>query len=37
MHRTTSEHVYLDMTAKPESFVEKRFPRIYAHLHELRR
>jgi L-aspartate oxidase len=30
MHRTGSEHVYLDMTAKPEDFVEKRFPRIYA-------
>src|SRR5229473_1379519 len=30
MHRTTSEHVYLDMTAKPDGFVEKRFPRIYA-------
>src|SRR5690242_7673660 len=30
MHRTSSEHVYLDMTAKPEGFVEKRFPRIYA-------
>jgi len=26
MHRTNSEHVYLDMTAKPEGFVEKRFP-----------
>src|SRR5437764_3794330 len=30
MHKTSSEHVYLDMTAKPEGFVEKRFPRIYA-------
>ena len=30
MHRTSSEHVYLDMTAKPDGFVEKRFPRIYA-------
>jgi L-aspartate oxidase len=30
MHRTHSEQVYLDMTAKPEGFVEKRFPRIYA-------
>jgi L-aspartate oxidase len=30
MHHTNSEHVYLDMTAKPEGFVEKRFPRIYA-------
>jgi L-aspartate oxidase len=30
MHRTNSEHVYLDMTGKPEGFVEKRFPRISA-------
>jgi L-aspartate oxidase len=30
MHKTNSEHVYLDMTAKEEGFVEKRFPRIYA-------
>ena len=30
MHKTNSEHVYLDMTAKPEGFVEQRFPRIYA-------
>jgi L-aspartate oxidase len=30
MHKTSSEHVYLDMTAKNEGFVEKRFPRIYA-------
>src|SRR5438067_1051028 len=30
MHRTNSEHVYLDLTAKPEGFVEKRFPRISA-------
>src|ERR1700747_2631567 len=30
MHKTNSENVYLDMTAKPEGFVEKRFPRIYA-------
>src|ERR1700686_5442942 len=30
MPHTNSEHVYLDMTAKPEGFVEKRFPRIYA-------
>src|SRR6201998_2958024 len=30
MQKTSSEHVYLDMTAKPEGFVEKRFPRIYA-------
>src|SRR5204862_7436958 len=29
MHKTNSEHVYLDMTDKPEGFVEKRFPRIY--------
>jgi L-aspartate oxidase len=30
MHKTNSENVYLDMTAKNEGFVEKRFPRIYA-------
>jgi L-aspartate oxidase len=30
MHRTTSQHVYLDMTAKPKEFLEKRFPRIFA-------
>ena len=30
MHKTNSEYVYLDMTAKPEDFIEKRFPRIYA-------
>jgi L-aspartate oxidase len=30
MHKTSSENVYLDMTAKNEGFVEKRFPRIYA-------
>jgi L-aspartate oxidase len=30
MHRTNNEHAYLDMTAKPEGFVEKRFPRVYA-------
>jgi L-aspartate oxidase len=30
MHKTNSENVYLDMTAKPEDFAEKRFPRIYA-------
>jgi L-aspartate oxidase len=30
MHKTNSEHVYLDMTDKPEGFVEQRFPRIYA-------
>lgn len=29
MHRTHSEHVYLDMTAKSEEFLRKRFPRIY--------
>ena len=28
MHRTQSEHVYLDMTAKSEDFLKKRFPRI---------
>src|SRR6202166_192577 len=30
MHRTNTGHVYLDMTAKTEEFLEKRFPRIYA-------
>jgi L-aspartate oxidase len=30
MHRTRSEHVYLDMTAKSTEFLKKRFPRIYA-------
>ena len=30
MHKTSSENVYLDLTAKNEGFVEKRFPRIYA-------
>ncbi len=30
MHRTGSEHVYLDMTAKSEEFLKKRFPRIFA-------
>ncbi len=30
MHKTDSQHVYLDMTAKPRDFLEKRFPRIYA-------
>jgi L-aspartate oxidase len=29
MHRTQSAHVYLDMTAKKEDFLKKRFPRIY--------
>jgi L-aspartate oxidase len=29
MHRTQSEHVYLDMTEKSEEFLKKRFPRIY--------
>jgi L-aspartate oxidase len=29
MHRTNSELVYLDMTAKRQEFLEKRFPRIY--------
>lgn len=29
MHRTNSEHVYLDMTKKSEEFLKKRFPRIY--------
>jgi L-aspartate oxidase len=30
MQKTNSDNVYLDMTAKNEGFVEKRFPRIYA-------
>jgi L-aspartate oxidase len=30
MHRTNSHNVYLDLTAKPKEFLEKRFPRIYA-------
>jgi len=30
MHRTNSQHVYLDMTSKPKEFFEKRFPLIYA-------
>jgi L-aspartate oxidase len=29
MHRTQSEYVYLDMTAKSEEFLKKRFPRIH--------
>jgi L-aspartate oxidase len=29
MHRTNSASVYLDMTAKSEEFLKKRFPRIY--------
>ena len=29
MHRTQSEYVYLDMTAKTQEFLKKRFPRIY--------
>ena len=29
MHRTNSEFVYLDMTAKRQEFLQKRFPRIY--------
>lgn len=29
MHRTSSAYVYLDMTAKKEDFLRKRFPRIY--------
>jgi L-aspartate oxidase len=29
MHRTNSQNVYLDMTAKSEEFLKKRFPRIY--------
>jgi L-aspartate oxidase len=29
MHRTNSGYVYLDMTAKSEEFLKKRFPRIY--------
>jgi L-aspartate oxidase len=29
MHRTSSEHVYLDMTKKTEEFLKKRFPRIF--------
>lgn len=30
MIKTNSQHVYLDMTAKPKEFLEKRFPRIFA-------
>jgi L-aspartate oxidase len=30
MHRTHSEHVYLDMTAKKPDHVRQRFPRIHA-------
>jgi len=30
MHKTDSQHVYLDMTEKTKDFLEKRFPRIYA-------
>jgi L-aspartate oxidase len=30
IHRTNSPHVYLDMTAKPKDFLERRFPRIYS-------
>lgn len=30
MHRTNSHNVYLDLTAKPKEFLEKRFPRIHA-------
>ena len=30
MHRTSAEHVYLDMTAKSAEFLQKRFPRIYS-------
>lgn len=30
MHRTNSNHVYLDLTAKSKEFLERRFPHIYA-------
>src|ERR1700756_990992 len=30
MHRTTAQHVYLDMTSKSAEFLQKRFPRIYS-------
>ncbi len=30
MHRTRSDYVYLDMTAKSAEFLKKRFPRIFA-------
>jgi L-aspartate oxidase len=30
LHKTNSQYVYLDMTAKPKDFLEKRFPRIYS-------
>ena len=30
MHKTNSQNVYLDMTAKSKEFLEKRFPRIFA-------
>jgi L-aspartate oxidase len=30
MHRTQSDNVYLDMTAKTEEFLTKRFPRIFS-------
>src|ERR1700741_3297072 len=29
MHRTSAQHVYLDMTSKSAEFLQKRFPRIY--------
>jgi L-aspartate oxidase len=34
MHKTGSPHVYLDMTAKPKEFFQKRFPHTYAYLQE---